>query len=243
MEKKQPVILTKVLNSWPALNLWNDLAYLKSKAVGRLVPVETVAKEDASISFLSKTWSHEVMPLNDYIDQYFAQDDGNGKDTPHGYLAQHPLLDQIPSLRDDIRIPPFCYKPLISAWFGPTGTVSPLHNDPYQNVLAQIVGRKYLRIYDACHTDHLYPHISHLGHNSSIDLENPNHKKYPLFSQTPSWQTILQPGDLLYIPRHAWHYVRSLETSFSASFWFGAKMELVKDSDGIYKGKYVCKDE
>ena len=32
----------------------------------------------------------------------------------------------------------------ILAWLGPPGTVSPLHTDPHHNILAQIVGYKYV---------------------------------------------------------------------------------------------------
>ncbi|KAI1168343.1 hypothetical protein F5B18DRAFT_276756 [Nemania serpens] len=94
----------------------------------------------------------------------------HGRDTtppqqPTAYLAQHQLFAQLPSLRDDILVPDYCYtapprhptdagldqpeldEPLLNAWFGPPGTISPLHNDPYHNVLAQVVGRKYVRLY------------------------------------------------------------------------------------------------
>lgn len=45
-----------------------------------------------------------------------------------GYLAQHPLFDQIPALAADIREPPYCVLgegevQSINAWFGPAGTV------------------------------------------------------------------------------------------------------------------------
>ena len=46
-----------------------------------------------------------------------------------GYLAQHPLFDQIPALRNDIQEPAYCILgegtiQSINAWFGPGGTVS-----------------------------------------------------------------------------------------------------------------------
>ena len=45
-----------------------------------------------------------------------------------GYLAQHPLFDQIPALAADIREPLYCclgegQVQSINAWFGPAGTV------------------------------------------------------------------------------------------------------------------------
>lgn len=81
------------------------------------------------------------------------------------YLAQHQLFTQLPQLRNDILIPDHCYtappphptdssqdqpeleSPLLNAWLGPPGTITPLHTDPYHNLLAQVVGRKYVRLY------------------------------------------------------------------------------------------------
>lgn len=88
-------------------------------------------------------------------------------DLPMGYLAQHQLLEQVPELRRDIITPDYCAllldvdedetksdeavgdfddnskgDVLVNAWLGPIGTVSPLHHDPYYNLLAQATGKR-----------------------------------------------------------------------------------------------------
>jgi hypothetical protein len=155
------------------------------------------------------------------------------------YLAQHNIFTQIPDLLHDIITPDYCHcselesesesedfdmenHVKINGWIGPSNTISPLHTDPHHNIFAQIVGRKYIRLYDPKWSNYLYPFgdESLMTNTSQVSIETPDSKLFPLFSTAIFSDCIVGPGDLLFIPRGWWHYVRSLEVSCSVSFWF-----------------------
>ena len=99
--------------------------------------------------------------------------------------------------------------------------VTPLHNDPHHNLLCQVVGFKYVRIYPCSAAARLYPYEDGLTTNASqVDLDQPDLRRFPEFKGLPHEEALLCPGDMIYIPPGWWHYVRSLSVSFSVSFWW-----------------------
>nr|DBA19457.1 TPA: hypothetical protein GDO54_015293 [Pyxicephalus adspersus] len=213
---EKPVILEGVIDHWPCMKKWG-VEYIQQVAGCRTVPVELGSR------YTDEEWSQKLMTVNEFVNKFILDQPAR-----MGYLAQHQLFDQIQELKEDIGIPEYCCLGegdeediTINAWFGPAGTVSPLHQDPQQNFLAQIVGRKFIRLYSVSETERLYPFDSTLLHNTSqVDIENPDLEKFPMFRQAVYQECILSPGQILFIPVKWWHYVRALDISFSVSFWW-----------------------
>ncbi|KAF2555157.1 hypothetical protein F2Q68_00017057 [Brassica cretica] len=217
-----PVVITNCMAHWPARTKWNHLDYLTSVAGNRTVPVE-VGK-----NYLCSDWKQELVTFSKFLERMRTNRSTSVEPT---YLAQHPLFDQINELRDDICIPDYCFVgggdlQSLNAWFGPAGTVTPLHHDPHHNILAQVVGKKYVRLYPSSLQDELYPYSETMLCNSSqVDLDNIDKNEFPKAVELEFMDCILEEGELLYIPPKWWHYVRSLTMSFSVSFWWSNEAE------------------
>ena len=112
-----------------------------------------------------------------------------------------------------------------NAWLGPAGTVTPLHYDSYDNVLTQVVGYKRVTLYEASQTPLLYAKagggggVDAQGNVSAVDVEAPDLERHPDFARAVGRETVLGPGEGLFIPAGCWHHVRSLTPAFSISFW------------------------
>ncbi|XP_060063787.1 bifunctional peptidase and arginyl-hydroxylase JMJD5-like [Ylistrum balloti] len=242
---KQPVIITNAMDHWPAMDKrrWS-LNYLQKRAGYRTVPIEIGSK------YTDDKWTQKLMTIGEFIDQFITTEMKSSTDdislrskhvNPVGYLAQHQLFNQIPELLDDILIPDYCLlggtgsenpdtsdacrqedteDVDINAWFGPKGTVSPLHHDPKENFLAQVVGRKYVRLYSEAMTPYLYPYDGFMDNTSRVDIEHPNFSMFPRFKNATYRECVLDEGEMLFIPRKCWHFVKSLSISFSVSFWW-----------------------
>jgi hypothetical protein len=155
------------------------------------------------------------------------------RDEPRvAYVSQHALFHQIPSLQRLFSVPAYTLGRLradagaVNAWLGTKDTATALHRDPYLNLLAQTAGFKYVRLYADDQTEMLYPDAAVRGGNdntftrSAVDVEAPDLVAFPRFVDATFRETLLRPGDVLFMPRGMWHYVRGLTTSFSVNFWW-----------------------
>lgn len=153
-----------------------------------------------------------------------------------GYLAQFDLLSKAPSLAAEAPgLPHTKAGPKgtqeqwrSNVWIGPAGTYTPLHRDPYENLFAQVVGRKRIHLFAPELAPYLYVNKSGPQRNTSAiaseqDLLHPTQDR-PLLSTAlaseDAFSAELGPGDVLYIPQGWYHCVQSLSTSASVNFWY-----------------------
>ena len=144
------------------------------------------------------------------------------------YCSQHPLFHQLPHLLQSFCVPAYGLGRIgmapPNAWIGTRGTVTTLHSDPDENLLCQVAGWKYVRLYARDQGDRLYARTLRAGTptefgTSPVRIERPDLVAHPLFADAVYTECILHPGDVLYLPKQHWHYVRSLTTSVSVNFW------------------------
>jgi len=215
-----PCVMTNGAGSWAAMNKWRDLNYWKTMFGNRIVPVELGGGATDSIA----NWKEEMMPLEQFIDSLGG--------SSVAYLAQHPIFDQIMGLNKDIVTPLFCTHngrqlKSRSIWMGTASTVTPLHFDSFDNFLVQVAGLKLAVLFAATETPNLYTIESSTeiatasqGNISSIDVASPDYSAFPKYRDAVGQLVLLKPGDVLFMPRGTWHYMRSLTPSLSTNFWF-----------------------
>ena len=105
-------------------------------------------------------------------------------------------------------------------WIGSAGTCSGLHSDLKDNVFAQISGRKRLILVPLRETHLVYPFVDNIA-NSMVDPDHVDTARFPRFLAASVRTCVVGPGDVVYIPRGWWHYLRSGSPSISINHWFG----------------------
>lgn len=105
------------------------------------------------------------------------------------------------------------------------GNVTPCHYDEQQNLFAQISGHKRCILFPPDQFECLYPHPVYHPHDrqSMVNFDNPNFTKHPKFKNVKGYETVVGPGDVLYIPIYWWHHVESLlhgGPTITVNFWY-----------------------
>jgi hypothetical protein len=210
-----PVILTDMMSDWQAMQQWCP-EFLKAKYGEATVEIQVDRNADRNYEINTQQHKKTVY-FKDYIDRVV----GGGETNDYYMVANNQTLEreEFKSLLNDITMPDFldCRDTLqkVFFWLGPKGTITPLHHDPMNLIMAHIYGRKRWRLIDPRYTNLIYNHI---GVFSKIDLEEPDLDRYPLFKDVPVIETVLEAGEIIFVPVGWWHQVKGLDVSIALSF-------------------------
>jgi hypothetical protein len=211
----RPVILTDWLVGWPALSGWS-LDALAARFGAARVLVGRTQGDRLRVSPEAGVAQAELR---------FADFLAGLRDGRRDLYLISPVEERIPQLLDDIRPPePWRRARFRSArlWLGPVGVVTPLHHDLPENLYAQIVGRKRVRLIARSERRNVYPYgrVSAAPNFSPVDAWQPDLARFPRFARVQPLDCVVEPGECLYIPRLWWHQVESLDVSASLNLWF-----------------------
>lgn len=241
-EPRRPVIISDIIGQWPAFSKWS-FKYLKAKignrevfvsvsktGIFRLNPVTGIPLERRSIPF------DQCLDLVENTAPNAAE---------RIYMGQASFQEILPELLPDFSVPAVVksdeYKS-INFWLGPRGNVSPLHYDPLDNFLAQVMGTKRCVLFDPSQSDYLYPYDGKTYFFGQVDIDNPDLEKFPLQRHAKSIECTIGAGEMLFIPALWWHQVYTLETSISINFWWRSHIRHMMNATGTHHLAHIARE-
>ncbi|PWY53960.1 cupin [Legionella qingyii] len=135
------------------------------------------------------------------------------------------IIEKYVPLWQTIPFNPRFYNPMLKVayFFGGRGSATEIHFDREHccNLHLCMSGKKQVLLFTEDENDSIYK-VPYIG-NSLIDFGQPLdqlHKKFPRLKKATGYNVILNPGDMIFMPRNCWHYTRYLEGSTSATYVF-----------------------
>ncbi|MHC5543879.1 cupin-like domain-containing protein, partial [Singulisphaera rosea] len=211
----RPVIITGMMEDWPALQKWG-LDYFETKFGDREVEVQFGRNAGANYEIEREKYLSRML-FADFVNQV-----RNAGVTNDFYLTANNNSKNktaLPELWDDIApLPEYLDgrdKTAGFFWFGPAGTITPFHHDLTNNFMAQVIGRKRVKIAPSWDMPlmHNYLHVF-----SAVDGRNLTPMPHPPLDQPQILECIIGPGDILFLPIGCLHFVEGLEISVTMSF-------------------------
>jgi hypothetical protein len=202
-----PALITGLMTAWPALARWSP-AYFKER-LGDVAIVVTTGRESDPDYDRNYTAHLDTTTMARFADRVAAAGESNDF-----YMVSNNRNLEASALRpllDDVVIPTDYLDPerlqgCVSLWFGPRGTLTPLHHDTTSVLFCQIVGKKRFRMIAPQETSLLAGARDYYA--SIADARE----------GAPVKEVVVSAGEALFLPVGWWHEVLSLEPSISLSF-------------------------
>lgn len=210
----RPVILTGMIDHWPAMKLWS-LDYFAQKCGNPEIEVQwdrgsEPDYEVRSHALRKRTFWADLLRLlaDDPHTNDFYVTANNGNTNREALACLWNDIGPLPGILDPDAAQDGFF------WLGPRGTITPWHHDLTNNLLVQIRGRKRVTLASATQTPKMknFRHcFSGFGGDADVSAE-------PEPFRPATIGVDLEPGEALFLPVGWWHHVEGLELSIGLSF-------------------------
>ena len=214
----RPVIITGMMDEWPALRKWS-LDYFDEHFGDREVEVQ--CDRDARVDHAELERTRYALGPADAVLRLHRARSRLGDPNDSYMTANNSTSNKsaLPELWDDIiQIPEYLAadSPLDGFfWLGPAGTITPFHHDLTNNLMAQVFGRKRVKVVPSWdlplmrNSYHVYCQVDgrSMPPAPHADLREPQ-----------VLECVLSPGEILFLPVGSLHFVEALDISATVSF-------------------------
>jgi hypothetical protein len=215
----RPVILMGEMSDWPALAKWTA-PYLRQAVGSQTIEFQGERAKDARFEMYKDAHRRE-MPFDAFIDLIMRPEAGNDAymtayNSARNAAAIAPLHADLGTLDKFLAHEPG--QPSGMMWIGPAGTITSLHHDLTNNLIAQLVGRKRLRIVAAADVARIYNHHHVFSEIADLEAGDLSLDRYPALRDLRIYDVTLSPGEMIFMPIAWWHQVRALDFSVTLTY-------------------------
>ncbi|CAL9689757.1 unnamed protein product [Knipowitschia caucasica] len=242
---QQPAVFSDMASDWPVLQ-WN-VQHLSKCLQQKLVKFRMGRREQTQTPLFETQCTFVNATMGEFM--RWAEDGERGEDI--GLLAKFPkaeywayadykyikeVFKRRPHMFEDVQWCDFGFEGRggkeSTLWVGTAGANTPCHLDSYGcNLVLQVQGRKRWHLFPPEDSSRLYPTRIPYEESSifsQVDVLNPDLRRFGDFRGARAHTVTLQPGQVLFVPRHWWHYVESLSpVTVSVNSW----IELAEDDE------------
>ena len=219
-----PHVIRGVIGDWPlvkraaesqqALREYLERFYSGAPLIAYCAPASAQGRLGYTEDQTAFNFQRAQMKLGDFM-QKIGELSGEA-DVPTLYVGSSMVGHWFPGLEDENELKPSSAGPIASLWLGNRSVVS-AHFDVPDNVACCVTGRRRFTLLPPEQYENLYVgrwDMTPAGQPISlVDFRNPDLARFPRFAraQAAAMETVLEPGDAIFIPSMWWHHVEGLD--------------------------------
>ncbi|MBC7538049.1 MAG: cupin-like domain-containing protein [Bacteriovorax sp.] len=225
VSKSRPVVFEAVARDWVCCQKW-DLDYFQMS----LGEEDLLLVNANGLTSRENNAHYEFLTVRELVDNIKA----GGKK----YLRFSPLLENNPLLVEDLNMDWLqemrgkkTFANTYYMFIGGAGQKTLFHTDQPCNLSIQIYGKKKWTLYSSKDSLLMYPEITNTAYiKSPVDVDRPDSKNFPLFEHATANIAYLNPGDIMYVPPHVWHFVENQTDTIAVGYRFSSLKASLKSS-------------